>query len=335
MAGYKDIIGNEKLKEHLKNALKLGKVSHAYIFNGAKGMGKKMIAKTFAMALQCEKNGDEPCLECKSCRQALSDNHPDIKFVTHEKPNVISVDEVRQQLTNDIQIKPYSGKYKIYIIDEAQKMNPQAQNAILKTIEEPPEYGIIILLTSNSDMFLPTILSRCVIMKMKTLENKKIKEYLMKNMDLPDYYADVIATFAAGNLGKAIRLATSEDFNELKDSVVHLLQYIGDMEAYEVVQSVKQAEKYKVDFEDFIDLMMVWYRDVLIYKVSLDIDELTFKEQCKYIKEQAEKISFNGIEAIIDAMEKAKVRLKANVNFDLAIEMMFLTIRDGLNGREP
>ncbi|MBD5137237.1 MAG: DNA polymerase III subunit delta [Lachnospiraceae bacterium] len=333
MAGYKDILGNEQIKEHFKNAIKLHKVSHAYILNGDKGMGKKMLSNVFAMALQCERGTEEPCMECRSCKQVLSGNHPDIKYITHEKPNVIAVDEVREQINNDIQIKPYSSPYKIYIVDEAEKMNLQAQNALLKTIEEPPEYGIIILLTSNSEMFLPTILSRCVMLNMKLMEKGQMRDYLMKKMGLPDYHADVITAFSGGNLGKAIRLASSEDFNELKSSVTHLLEYIGDMETYEVVMAVKQVEKYKVDIADYIDLMMVWYRDVLMFKASRDMNELTFKDEYGYIKEQAEKISFNGIEEILKAMEKAKVRIRANVNFDLAIEMMYLTIRDGLYGR--
>lgn len=333
MAGYKDILGNEQIKEHFKNAIKLHKVSHAYILNGDKGMGKKMLSNVFAMALQCERGTEEPCMECRSCRQVISGNHPDIKYITHEKPNVIAVDEVREQINNDIQIKPYSSPYKIYIVDEAEKMNLQAQNALLKTIEEPPEYGIIILLTSNSEMFLPTILSRCVMLNMKLMEKGQMRDYLMKKMGLPDYHADVIIAFSGGNLGKAIRLASSEDFNELKSSVTHLLEYIGDMETYEVVMAVKQVEKYKVDIADYIDLMMVWYRDVLMFKASRDMNELTFKDEYGYIKEQAEKISFNGIEEILKAMEKAKVRIRANVNFDLAIEMMYLTIRDGLYGR--
>lgn len=333
MAGYKDIIGNEQIKEHLKNAITLQRVSHAYIFNGDKGMGKKLVSGTFVMALQCEKGLDEPCMECRSCRQVLSGSQPDIKYITHEKPGVISVDEIREQINNDIHIKPYSSRYKIYVMDEAEKMNVQAQNALLKTIEEPPEYAIIILLTSNSEIFLPTILSRCVLLNMKPLNNGQIKDYLMRNKGLPDYQADVVAAFAGGNLGKSIRLASSEDFNEIKNSVTHLLEYIGDMETYEVVLAVKQAEKFKVDIEDYIDLMMVWYRDVLMFKVSRDMNRLTFKDEYIYIKKQAEKISFNGVEEILKAMDKAKVRLRANVNFDLAIEMMYLTIRDGLNGR--
>ena len=130
MAGFQDIIGQEQIKEHLQNALSTGKISHAYIINGEKSSGKEFIAKIFAMALQCEKEGTEPCNECRSCKQALSKNQPDIIYVSHEKPNTISVDDIRAQVNNDVAIKPYSSKYKVYIINEAEKMTVQAQNAI-------------------------------------------------------------------------------------------------------------------------------------------------------------------------------------------------------------
>ena len=158
MAGFKDIIGHEQIIEHLQNAISMDKVTHAYILNGPDRSGKMMLAEAFAMALQCEKGGSEPCLACHSCKQAESHNQPDIIYVKHEKPNTISVDDIRTQVNNDIVVKPYSSRYKIYIIDEAEKMNQQAQNALLKTIEEPPAYAVLLLLTTNADLFLPTIL---------------------------------------------------------------------------------------------------------------------------------------------------------------------------------
>ena len=178
MAGFRDIIGHEQMTEHFQNAIKLDKVSHAYILNGPDQSGKKMLAEAFAMALQCEKKGIEGCMECHSCRQAISHNQPDIIYVSHEKPNTISVDDIRRQVNQDIVVKPYASPYKIYIVDEAEKMNPQAQNALLKTMEEPPAYAVILLLTTNADMFLPTILSRCIRLNLKPVANEKIKSYL-------------------------------------------------------------------------------------------------------------------------------------------------------------
>ena len=143
---FTNIIGHEDIIRHFKSSIEMDKISHAYILNGEAASGKKLLAEVFAKALQCDKMGVEPCNDCQSCLQVQTGNHPDIITVTHEKPNIISVDEVREQILDTIAVKPYKSKYKIYIVPDAHLMNPQAQNAILKTIEEPPEYAILILL---------------------------------------------------------------------------------------------------------------------------------------------------------------------------------------------
>ena len=171
MLGFNDIIGHEEIIRHLKNAIQTEKVSHSYIFTGDPGSGKKLLAGTYAMTLQCEEGGTEPCGHCDSCKKAIGKNHPDIIMVTHEKPNVITIDEIREQIINDVDIKPYCSPYKIYIVANAELMNPQAQNALLKTIEEPPEYAVIMLLTSNIDALLPTIRSRCVRLDLKVVDD--------------------------------------------------------------------------------------------------------------------------------------------------------------------
>lgn len=330
MAGFKDILGNENILEHFSKAMENEKISHAYIINGEKGMGKKTLAKAFAMTLLCEASGQEPCMKCHSCIQALTDNNPDIIYVKHEKPNLISVDEIRNQLVNDVDLKPYSYKYKVYIIEDAQLMNVQAQNAMLKTIEEPPEYAVIMLLTTNMELMLQTVLSRCVTLNMQSLKKEIIKQYLMKKEKVVDYQAEIAASFAGGNLGKAISLVSSAEFSEMLEEVTQLMRYIKDMQAYEVVAAVKRAADYKYTFNDYIDLMILWFRDVLLYKASMNVNDLIFKSELKTIKQHAANSSYNGIEEILRALDKAKVRLKANVNFDIAIELMFMTIRDNI-----
>ena len=163
VTGFQDILGNDMVKEHFKKAIENHKISHAYILTGEAGMGRKSIANAFAMTLLCEKGGNEPCMVCHSCKQVLGGNHPDLIYVTHSKPGSIGVDDIREQINDTIMIRPYSSYYKIYIVDEAEKMTVQAQNALLKTMEEPPSYAVIILITTNQEAFLPTILSRCVL----------------------------------------------------------------------------------------------------------------------------------------------------------------------------
>lgn len=328
MEKFSDIIGQEQIKEHLQNAIKEKKVSHAYIINGERSSGKEFIAQIFAMSIQCDRQEVEPCGECHSCKQAKSNNQPDIIRVTHEKPNSIGVDDIRSKINNDVAIKPYSSPYKIYIMNEGEKLTPQAQNALLKTLEEPPEYVVIMILTTNVDSMLPTILSRCVVLNMKPVADELVRKFLMEELMVPDYKADVCVAFARGNAGKAKALATSEEFDNIKIDAVTLLKYIQEMDVSEMVTAVKKISEYKFNINDYLDIISVWYRDVLLFKATKDANHLIFKDEIQYIRKVAGRSSYEGIENIIEAIEKAKNRLSANVNFELTMELLLIVIKE-------
>lgn len=328
MSGFKDVVGHKDIIKYMKNAVEQNKLSHAYILNGQRGSGKKLLARLFAMTLQCESGESEPCGACRSCVQTTNGNQPDIITVKHEKPTSISVDDIREQLNGDILIKPYSSRHKIYIIPEADLMTVQAQNALLKTLEEPPEYAVIFLLTENADSLLATIRSRCVMLKLRNIKDKLVKKYLMEQLQIPDYQAELCAAFAQGNIGRAAMLAKSEHFNGIKEEAIQLLKYIDEMELHEIVSAIKQINKYKLEVTDYLDIFTIWYRDVLLYKATKDVDGLVFSDQLKYIQEKAKKSSYEGIEMILTSIDKAKQRIKANVNFDLLMELLLLTIKE-------
>lgn len=330
MGNYSDIIGHEDIVKHFKSSIELGKVSHAYIMNGEKGTGKKTLAAVVSKSLQCESGEADPCNTCTSCLQAESGNQPDIIWVNHEKPNIISVDEIRDQIINDISLKPYSSRYKIYIVPDAQMMNPQAQNALLKTLEEPPEYAIIMLLTTNVDKFLPTILSRCIVLNFKPVEPMYVMEYLKEQLNVDDSTAKFCTDFAQGNLGKAVRLAISPEYNEIKEDAVRLLRQIDAMDMEEVITSVKSMGKFKLDITDYIDIMTMWFRDILMVKISNSPNKLIFKEEYSVLRKHASRVSYEGIEEILAAMDKLKIRLEANVNYEIAMELMLLTIKENM-----
>lgn len=248
--------------------------------------------------------------------------------MSHEKPNTISVDDIRAQVNNDVAIKPYSSRYKVYIINEAEKMTTQAQNAILKTLEEPPEYAVILLLVSNVNTLLPTILSRCVLLNMKPVRDALVKKYLMEELQIPDYKADVCVAFARGNVGKAKALASSEEFENVKSEALGLLKYIQDMEISEIVTAVKKIGEYRLEVNDYLDILAIWYRDVLLFKATADVNHLVFREEIQVIRKVAGRSSYEGIENVIRALDKAKKRLDANVNFDLAMELLFLEMKE-------
>lgn len=328
MAKFTDIIGQEQLKEHLQNAIAMNKVSHAYIINGERSSGKEFVAKVFAAALQCEKGGTEPCGECHSCIQAKSGSQPDIIFVAHDKPNTIGVEDIRTQINNDIGIKPYSSPRKIYIMNEGEKMTVQAQNALLKTLEEPPEYAVILILTTNVEALLPTILSRCVVLNMKPVPDHKVKKFLMEELKIPDYKANICVAFARGNIGKAKMLASSEEFEKVKEEAVTLVKNINDMDISEVVKAIKKISEYQFDVTDYLDILSVWYRDTLLFKATKDANSLIFKNEIQSIRKVADRSTYEGIETIVKALQQAKRRLEANVNFDLTMELLLLTIQE-------
>lgn len=328
MAGFKNILGHAKAVESLQNAIMLDKISHAYLFEGEEGSGKMTVAEAFAMALQCEKGGKDACMACPSCHQALTRNQPDIIYLKPEKEGLISVNDIRNQINKDVAIKPYSSKYKIYIVEHAERMNEQAQNALLKTIEEPPAYVVILLLTTNREKLLSTIRSRCITLQMHPVSDELIHQYLQEVLGIPEDQAAICTAFAQGNVGKAANLSGSEDFYRIKAETVQLLKRIRDIDLYECTQAIKKICEYKLRITDYFDLMAIWYRDVLVYKATSDANRLIFQDEIYDIKKQASLSSYDGIQRIIDAIMVAKNRINSNVNLELALELMLLSIKE-------
>ncbi len=364
MAHFADIIDQNQIVNHMQNAIKTEKLSHAYIISGPEGSGKKMLANTFAQTIMCEDRKDvgnmlESCRECHSCKQAESGTHPDIRIITHEKPKTIGIDDIREQVCDDVYIKPYSD-HKIYIIPDGEMMTVQAQNAILKTLEEPPAYAVIIILTSNIDAFLPTILSRCIIFPVKPVRDDLILKYLMEKKKIVDYKARLCVSFAQGNVGKAVLLSENEGFERLKNSVIDLIGRLERLKIYETADRIQQmlvrqkdddkptkkAENPEEDEDkkekstgkkldpilimNFFDILSFFMRDVLVYKAENSPTHLIFADKLSYISSVTEKCSYEELEEILKAIEVARARINSNVNALLTLEMLMINIKENL-----
>ena len=334
MAVFSDIVGQKEIKEELGSAVSTGKVSNAYILCGPNRSGKEFIAKVFAQALVCENTGNpekgslsEACGECHACHQAVSKNHPDIIFLHHSKPNIISIDDVRTGILETVNIKPYSSKYKIYIIEEAEKLTPQAQNSLLKTIEEPPEYAVFLFLTLSTEALLETILSRCVTLNMKPVPDEDMRRYLKKEFGVEENKAEICVAFARGNLGQAKALATSEDFEKIRTSALSLLKNISVMDTADIMDALKEIRDYGFDINDYLDIMAVWYRDILLFKATHDMNHLIFRDELSSIQKVASSSDYEGIEEVINSLDTAKSRLKSMVDYELTMELLLLTIK--------
>jgi len=328
MIRYDEIVGQEDVKSNLKKAVKANKISHAYIFTGEAGMGRKSIANALAMTLLCEKGGEEPCMECHACKQVLAGTHPDLIYVKHEKPTSIGVDEVREQVAESVAIRPYSSYYKIYIVDEAEKMTVQAQNALLKTIEEPPSYAVIILLTTNESALLDTILSRCVKLELKPLKDSTIESYLIEHVGIEEDEAQTVAAFARGNLGKAIAMSSSKEFKDNFEKDLNILKNIKEGDATMIFSYIRSIRERESDLNTWTEFCRLWYRDILMFKVTRDMNKLIFKREFKAVNELGRRSDYAAFERILEAIDKAEDRLKANVNPELTLELLLLTMKE-------
>lgn len=327
MNEFKDIVGQDEIVNHLQTSIETEKVSHAYLFVGDNGAGKKTAAKAFAKSLLCEEGKGRACGKCKSCIQVDSGNNPDLKIVKGEKA-ITSKEEIRTQLVEDAPVKPYAAKYKVYIVPDTHLLRIESQNVLLKTIEEPPEYVVVILVADNMDSVIPTILSRCVKLKFKAIGDDIICKFLMENYQIPDYAARMSAAFSGGSIGRAIRYATTEDFAKMKEKTIRIMRGIDNMDLFEIMDMVKELSTDKDAVEDYLDLMLLWFRDVLMLKVTNDPNKLLYHDEYTAIKKQAQTRGYDGIEVILNAIEKTRTRLKANVNLETALELLILTMKN-------
>lgn len=324
---YRDFIGNESAKGYLDGLLAHDRVGHAYIFTGEKGLGKRTLAGQFARALLCTGEGERPCGACHGCRMALSGNHPDLIWVTHEKPNLITVDEVRDQIVGQVSVKPYYNGKKVFIVPDAGLMNLRGQNAILKTIEEPPAYAVILLLSENRDMLLPTIVSRCVTVSLKPLHRKQVEEYLTARRQVPSGQAAVLSALSHGNIGRAIRMLEDEEYRACSDMTMQFLRDPMNMAIDEVFAFAKEAAKKKEQIPDMLDIMLFWYRDVLMAKTAGKEASLTFIEETEYIVTRAKRLDYADIGRALKEIGYTKERLSANVSAETGMDVLLLAMR--------
>lgn len=318
------ILGNEKIRHHLRESIIKQSISHAYILAGDNGIGKSKIAREFAMELICEKHTG--CGECPACRQFLADAYPDFFYMDAEGKESIGIDRIRENIVNDVSIRPYHGKVKIYIIDEADKMTVGAQNALLKTIEEPPEYVVILLLVRNMSLLLETIRSRCIKLLLSAVSNDRIKSWLVEK-GISEDVATVVASYSNGAPGIAKAMAESEDFAGMYNQNVEFLKKISEASINDILLFIEELKKRTGGFRDFINFLRLWYRDICILKLTKKIDNLVFIREESIILRLSREYTLKKINSIIDLIDETETRLNSNVSGDTVMELLFIGLR--------
>ena len=304
---FENIKGQKFAKKYLSNSIKSNMISHAYMFEGPSGIGKNTMAIELAKIL----------LEMEH----LS-NSPDYIEIKPDG-NSIKIAQIRK-IQSDILVKPYKS-YKIYVFDEAQKMTVEAQNALLKTLEEPPKYAIIILITNNKEALLDTIKSRCEIIKFTPIPLRDISNYLITT-GVDEKRASLLANFSRGSMQKAIELSNSEDFYMMREEIQKYVQTFLSGNLIEIMDIQNSIEKYKDQIINVLDLMINYFRDIMMAKENIDKSMIINLDKLTFIKNMSRKITYSQLSKIIGIIEDTKDKLRSNCNFNISIQVMTLNI---------
>ena len=266
--GFDSILGNERLKDNLRRSIGRGRISHFYLISGPRGSGKRTLAKLLAAAILC-RGADRPCGTCADCRKALGAGHPDFITVDDPEKKTVPVDLIRQARA-DIYIRPNEADHKVYLFPRAQDMGIPGQNALLKVLEEPPSYGVFILLTDNPEKLLPTVRSRCTELALTALPPATLRRELQARF--PQAAPEAVAAAASrsgGFLGQAVEILA--EGSDLPAETLAFLKAYAGRNALELVQTLVPMEKWKRD--QLIPMLQQWVaclEGALVYRSGLE-----------------------------------------------------------------
>ncbi len=326
MYTFEKIKGNNLIVNLFQDSIFYNSINHCYIIDGEKGSGKTLLAKSFAKTLLCENSDVNPCMTCPSCLSFDSDNNPDIFYIENKDGKSIGADIIRDDINETVLIKPFKYKYKIYLIENFNTLTVPAQNAFLKTLEEPPSYVIFLLMTTNHNDMLPTILSRSVVLKIKPISESLVFEYLTENYDRPDLLS--IASISNGNIGSAINYIEDELFLEKRNTVLSIIKKVIVSDLVETTLLYEHFTDYLDDLDNILNLFLAFYRDILIYKNTKNIENIIQKDKLNDIIELEQKFSEKNLLKKIQSINNSIEKLKHNTNKQMTIELLLLKLKE-------
>ena len=328
--GFPQIIGHEPQKEFLRNSVRKNRISHAYLFSGPEGVGKKLVAIGFAKLINCSEGTVENLdCECTSCVKTEKGLNPDVLVFGYPGEKTIKVDHVRQDIERLIHLAPYENPYKVFIIDGAQRMNFNAQNAFLKTLEEPPPNSVIILITTLADLLMPTIRSRCQSVVFQPLETGQVREFLEKKKP-GNNDSDLVSRISGGSISRALN--TDEDYLRKRTEYIGCVMDVDRRKPLTLFDSVERIQKDikgggPEELKTVFDIFSTWLRDSVIMKTSGEKEEIVNNDLIEQLSEYSEKREMSELLGKFAALEETMTRISENnANVEVSLENLLLRL---------
>lgn len=323
--GFAEIVGHQKLLENLRSALRSGRLHHAYLLLGPDGVGKRTIALALAKAIHCSESEDDFCGACVNCLRISDSNHPDLRVIgplTDRKE--ISIQQIRE-LERELNYRSFTGKRKIAIIDPAPLMNAAAQNALLKTLEEPPEDCLMILIAANSGGLLPTVRSRCLRLSFAPLPRHEVAAFIRSKAAMNSDDAEFLAALSMGSIGAAMNL----DKDELLEKRRIWSGVLDSLKANDYQASMVAAEAIGANRSETLEFLQwaeTWYRDLLIHSITRQSDQLVNLDMLEQIEKRSAEKSPDQLLSVISQISGAGARIQRNLNRRMVMERLLFDV---------
>jgi len=308
---FQDIKGQDRPLQILREYIKHSRFNGSYLFRGEEGIGKKLVAKTLAKALNCENETQDSCDSCASCLKIEKGQHPDVHCLDTEASDSIKIEYIRQ-LQKDINLKPYLGRKKVFIIDDAHNLTAEAANALLKILEEPPEDSLIILISAKPALLFKTIISRCKMLRFHPLQRAKLEEILGRDFHLANNTAHYLAYFCEGRLGCALKLKDTDILKE-KNRIIDGFTLAGRTG----LENLPVENRNNV--RGYLNILATWFRDIYFVKIGIPTAELINLDRKDDLFKVMSRYTLFDLEQILNSLSDSLLYLEQNINTKLLL----------------
>ncbi len=318
---FASIAGHEQQKNILRRALANKRIAHAYLFEGAEGIGKKLMALAFARALLCLQGTG--CGDCVACRKIDHNNHPDVHLINSAEA-AIKIDQIRE-LQQQLSLRPLEGRYKVCLIDGAEYLTAGAANALLKTLEEPQPNTVMILLSGRPEQLLSTIRSRCQRLPFRRLPLRQLSKLLSQRLDFNETEIAVLAALSDGSFKKALG-PKQQLFLEKRRELIQALSALSPGSNIPTLSLAEELAEEKESLQDVLDIFQAFFRDLLLLKYGRPEEDLVNQDLLELLNREVQRASVESVLTKLKTIDQARFHLQRNVNRQLTLEVMLLGI---------